>query len=42
MYTFNIEYYWHNDDTKPRFYATTNPDFSEVRGRIEELTTKAN
>lgn len=42
MYTFNIEYYWHNDDTKPRFYATTNPDFSEVRDRIEELTTKAN
>ena len=42
MYTFNIEYLWHNDGTKPRFYAHSNLDFADVRAQIENLTQKAN
>lgn len=42
MYTFNIEYLWHTDGTKPKYYAGSNPEFSEVRARIEDLAKKAN
>lgn len=42
MYTFNIGYLWHNDNTKPRFYAHSNSDFADIRTQIENLTQKAN
>jgi len=42
MHTFNIEYLWHTDGTKPKYYAHSNPEFSDVRAQIESLASQAN